>query len=171
MRASSRSPAVRCSALFLPQLVKVFRERDPSGVSLFSWTIACLAATSWAAYGLLISSVPHLGPQHRDGAILHHRHARFSRPCSRWTTSSLKEGSRGSSSTRDRLGGRPIPSAQGPSNQSPRRHAPGSAASGSVEHLWDGWRLSESDVNSGLTPRTAWSAAGSRLRCRAKPFR
>lgn len=44
--------------LFLPQLVRVFREHNLAGISLFTWTIAFLAATSWAAYGLLIHQPP-----------------------------------------------------------------------------------------------------------------
>lgn len=44
--------------LFLPQLVKVFREYDLTGVSFLTWTIAFLSAASWTTYGFLIHQTP-----------------------------------------------------------------------------------------------------------------
>ena len=45
-------------ALYLPQLAKVLRERDISGVSLTTWVLALFSAISWGAYGILIHKLP-----------------------------------------------------------------------------------------------------------------
>lgn len=45
-------------ALYLPQLAKILRERDISGVSLTTWVLALLSAISWGAYGILIHKLP-----------------------------------------------------------------------------------------------------------------
>jgi len=42
----------------LPQLVKVVRDPDITGVSLASWVLALLAAISWGAYGFVIHKFP-----------------------------------------------------------------------------------------------------------------
>jgi uncharacterized protein with PQ loop repeat len=44
--------------LFLPQMFKVLREHDLSGVSWLTWTLGFLTGVSWAAYGVVIHQVP-----------------------------------------------------------------------------------------------------------------
>jgi uncharacterized protein with PQ loop repeat len=52
-------PAVVGSlVLFVPQLAKVLQVSDLGGVSLTTWLLALLAATSWGAYGLRIHQPP-----------------------------------------------------------------------------------------------------------------
>ena len=52
-------PAVVGSlVLFVPQLAKVLQVSDLGGVSLTTWLLALLAATSWGVYGLRIHQPP-----------------------------------------------------------------------------------------------------------------
>lgn len=44
--------------LYIPQLLKVLREREVAGISLSSWVIALAAAVSWGIYGLVIHRPP-----------------------------------------------------------------------------------------------------------------
>lgn len=44
--------------MYLPQCVKVFRERDLDGVASASWLIACAASVSWGVYGFLLHKPP-----------------------------------------------------------------------------------------------------------------
>ena len=45
-------------ASFVPQLIKVLRERDASGVSLRMYVITVTGFSLWAAYGVLLKSWP-----------------------------------------------------------------------------------------------------------------
>jgi MtN3 and saliva related transmembrane protein len=48
-----------CSmASFVPQIVKIVRERDASGVSLRMYAVTIVGFVSWTAYGLLSKSWP-----------------------------------------------------------------------------------------------------------------
>ena len=51
--------AALCSmASFTPQLVKIWRERDASSVSLRMYAITVTGFSLWIAYGLLLKSWP-----------------------------------------------------------------------------------------------------------------
>lgn len=43
---------------FLPQVLKVFRERSAAGISGGMYVIFCTGILLWAVYGFLIGSVP-----------------------------------------------------------------------------------------------------------------
>lgn len=45
-------------SLYFPQLAKVLREPDVTGVSLGTWVLALAAAISWGVYGILIHKLP-----------------------------------------------------------------------------------------------------------------
>ena len=48
-----------CSmASFIPQILKIWRERDASGVSLRMFAVTCTAFALWAVFGLLQGSWP-----------------------------------------------------------------------------------------------------------------
>ena len=48
-----------CSmASFLPQIIKIVRERDASGVSLRMYLVTVTGFVLWTGYGVLISSWP-----------------------------------------------------------------------------------------------------------------
>ncbi|RAK57876.1 SemiSWEET family sugar transporter [Phenylobacterium deserti] len=54
--------AAICSMVsFGPQLVKIWRERDASSVSLRMYVITVTGFTLWIAYGFLIKSWPVVG--------------------------------------------------------------------------------------------------------------
>lgn len=40
--------------IYLPQLMLVLRPKDLSGVSILSWSLACLTSLGWLVYGFLI---------------------------------------------------------------------------------------------------------------------
>lgn len=44
--------------LYFPQVIKVLREPDVTGVSLVTWMLALASAISWGVYGLLIHKLP-----------------------------------------------------------------------------------------------------------------
>jgi MtN3 and saliva related transmembrane protein len=67
--------AALCSmASFTPQLVKIWRERDASSVSLRMYAITVTGFSLWIAYGLLLKSWPLVGANSvcliESGAIL-----------------------------------------------------------------------------------------------------
>jgi MtN3 and saliva related transmembrane protein len=67
--------AALCSmASFTPQLVKIWRERDASSVSLRMYAITVTGFSLWIAYGLLLKSWPIIGANSvcliESGAIL-----------------------------------------------------------------------------------------------------
>lgn len=43
---------------FLPQVLKVFRERSAAGISGGMYVIFCVGILLWAVYGFMIESVP-----------------------------------------------------------------------------------------------------------------
>jgi MtN3 and saliva related transmembrane protein len=54
--------AAACSmASFAPQLIKIWRERDASAVSLRMYLVTVVGFSLWVAYGLLIASWPVIG--------------------------------------------------------------------------------------------------------------
>jgi MtN3 and saliva related transmembrane protein len=54
--------AAGCSmASFLPQLVKVIRERDASAVSLRMYVVTVVGFSLWALYGVFLKSWPLIG--------------------------------------------------------------------------------------------------------------
>jgi MtN3 and saliva related transmembrane protein len=54
--------AALCSmASFIPQIVKIRRERDASSVSLRMYAVTVTGFTLWILYGILISSWPVIG--------------------------------------------------------------------------------------------------------------
>jgi len=61
-------------ASFTPQLVKIWRERDASSVSLRMYAITVTGFALWIAYGLLLKSLPIIGANTvcliESGAIL-----------------------------------------------------------------------------------------------------
>jgi MtN3 and saliva related transmembrane protein len=48
-------------ASFLPQIVKIVRERDASSVSLRMYLVTVTGFTAWIAYGVMIGSWPVAG--------------------------------------------------------------------------------------------------------------
>jgi len=53
------SAAAFCTTVaFLPQTIKIIRERDTRSISLGMYLIFSVGVTFWFAYGLLIGSVP-----------------------------------------------------------------------------------------------------------------
>jgi len=50
--------AVCSMASFVPQIVKIIRERDAEGVSLRMYVVTVTGFCLWVAYGLLIKSWP-----------------------------------------------------------------------------------------------------------------
>lgn len=67
--------AALCSmASFTPQLVKIWRERDASSVSLRMYAITVTGFSLWIAYGVLLKSWPIMGANSvcliESGAIL-----------------------------------------------------------------------------------------------------
>jgi MtN3 and saliva related transmembrane protein len=54
--------AALCSmASFTPQLVKIWRERDASSVSLRMYAITVTGFALWVAYGVMLKSFPIIG--------------------------------------------------------------------------------------------------------------
>lgn len=54
--------AALCSmASFVPQIIKIWRERDASSVSLRMYAVTVTGFTLWSIYGVLISSWPVVG--------------------------------------------------------------------------------------------------------------
>lgn len=54
--------AALCSmASFTPQLVKIWRERDASSVSLRMYAITVTGFALWVAYGVMLKSWPIMG--------------------------------------------------------------------------------------------------------------
>ena len=54
--------AALCSmASFTPQLVKIWKERDASSVSLRMYAITCTGFALWITYGVLLKSFPIMG--------------------------------------------------------------------------------------------------------------
>jgi MtN3 and saliva related transmembrane protein len=54
--------AAICSmASFVPQILKILRERDASSVSLRMYAVTVTGFTLWVAYGVMISSWPVVG--------------------------------------------------------------------------------------------------------------
>lgn len=50
--------AVLGSAMFLPQLVKMYRNKDVRSVSLFSTILLTIVSVLWTGYGILLSAPP-----------------------------------------------------------------------------------------------------------------
>jgi MtN3 and saliva related transmembrane protein len=48
-------------ASFVPQILKIWRERDASSVSLRMYAVTVTGFTLWTAYGVLIRSWPVIG--------------------------------------------------------------------------------------------------------------
>ena len=54
--------AALCSmSSFVPQIVKIWRDRDASGVSLRMYGVTVTGFALWTAYGLMIASRPVIG--------------------------------------------------------------------------------------------------------------
>ncbi len=54
--------AALCSmASFTPQLVKIWRERDASSISLRMYVVTVTGFTLWSVYGFLVQSFPVIG--------------------------------------------------------------------------------------------------------------
>lgn len=54
--------AAVCSMVsFVPQVVKLLRERDASGVSLRMYLVAVVGFALWTSYGMLLSQWPLIG--------------------------------------------------------------------------------------------------------------
>lgn len=54
--------AALCSmSSFAPQIVKIWRERDASSVSLRMYVVTVTGFTLWTIYGFLIDSLPVIG--------------------------------------------------------------------------------------------------------------
>jgi|KBSSwiStaDraftv2_1062776.scaffolds.fasta_scaffold19838_2 MtN3 and saliva related transmembrane protein len=54
--------AAICSmASFVPQIIKIIRERDASSVSLRTYAVTVTGFGLWIAYGLMITSWPVIG--------------------------------------------------------------------------------------------------------------
>ena len=54
--------ATACSMVsFIPQAVKIIRERDASSVSLRMYVVTVIGFTLWTAYGFLLKSWPLIG--------------------------------------------------------------------------------------------------------------
>lgn len=54
--------AALCSmSSFVPQIIKIWRERDASSVALRMYVITVTGFTLWTIYGFLISSLPVIG--------------------------------------------------------------------------------------------------------------
>ncbi|HEY8574136.1 SemiSWEET transporter [Phenylobacterium sp.] len=53
--------AVCSMASFVPQIVKIWRERDASSVALRMYVITVTGFTLWTIYGFLIESLPVIG--------------------------------------------------------------------------------------------------------------
>ena len=54
--------AALCSmGSFVPQLVKIWRERDASSVSLHMYLVTVAGFTLWSLYGVLLGSWPLIG--------------------------------------------------------------------------------------------------------------
>jgi MtN3 and saliva related transmembrane protein len=54
--------ATACSMIsFIPQAVKIIRERDASSVSLRMYVVTVIGFTLWTAYGVLLESWPLIG--------------------------------------------------------------------------------------------------------------
>jgi MtN3 and saliva related transmembrane protein len=54
--------AALCSMVsFVPQVVKIWRERDASSVSLRMYVVTVLGFSLWTAYGVLLKSWPLVG--------------------------------------------------------------------------------------------------------------
>ena len=53
------SAAALCSmASFTPQILKIWRERDASSVSLRMWLLTVAGFVCWTSYGLMLGSWP-----------------------------------------------------------------------------------------------------------------
>jgi MtN3 and saliva related transmembrane protein len=50
--------AVLTTASFVPQVIKILRERQTRGISLLMYVLFTLGVGLWLAYGLLIGSAP-----------------------------------------------------------------------------------------------------------------
>ena len=48
--------AALMTAMSLPQIARIVRDRSAAGVSLLTWTIFALSGTSWLAYGLILQA-------------------------------------------------------------------------------------------------------------------
>lgn len=48
--------SVLMTAMSLPQIVRIVRDRSAAGVSLLTWVIFALSGASWLAYGLLLQA-------------------------------------------------------------------------------------------------------------------
>jgi MtN3 and saliva related transmembrane protein len=48
--------SVLMTAMSLPQIARILRDRSAAGVSLLTWVIFVLSGTSWFAYGLLVQA-------------------------------------------------------------------------------------------------------------------
>jgi MtN3 and saliva related transmembrane protein len=53
--------ALRSMASFVPQILKIRRERDASSVSLRMYAVTVAGFSLWIAYGVLITSWPVVG--------------------------------------------------------------------------------------------------------------
>jgi MtN3 and saliva related transmembrane protein len=54
--------AALCSMVsFVPQVIKIWRERDASSVSLRMYVVTVLGFILWTAYGVLLKSWPLIG--------------------------------------------------------------------------------------------------------------
>ena len=48
--------SVLMTAMSLPQIARILRDRSAAGVSLLTWIIFALSGASWFAYGLLVQA-------------------------------------------------------------------------------------------------------------------
>lgn len=53
--------AVCSMSSFVPQIIKIWRERDASSVALRMYVITVTGFTLWTIYGFLIDSLPVIG--------------------------------------------------------------------------------------------------------------
>jgi MtN3 and saliva related transmembrane protein len=54
--------AALCSmGSFLPQVIKIWRERDASSVSLHMYVVTVTGFALWSIYGLMLGSLPLIG--------------------------------------------------------------------------------------------------------------
>ena len=44
------------TAMSLPQIARIVRDRSAAGVSLLTWTLFVLAGTGWLSYGLILQA-------------------------------------------------------------------------------------------------------------------
>ena len=74
VEAVGTAAAVCSMASFTPQLLKIWRERDASSISLRMYAVTVTGFALWIAYGVLLQSFPIIGANTvcllESGAIL-----------------------------------------------------------------------------------------------------